>query len=287
MTMADDPFDPRSSFNSYLGWNNKLCHPNSPNGGGGPGGFRQAGPVCSQPNAADLLPNPFSPRGKTITTLDIMALTCGPVGLGTSSVANIITSLDDNTRKLAATAYGESSNKEVFEEMAAIANVLVRQQKARGYSSVSGFIQADTTFAFAAHDGNPRYTKLMAASLADINKDLGMTTAVKAAQNALSSSPKDYSNGAYFWDGADIKSNYDKHPKVKAGIHITDPAHNIYGIEDKDVPGEEWWKDQNGKKTKLRGSWKYKYESTAGYGGTIFWKYNSDFISTSGNKEYN
>ena len=82
-------------------------------------------------------------------------------------------------------------------------------------------------------------------------------------------------------------TNYAKHAKVRGGIHITDPKHNIYGIADKKVPDEVWWTDANGKKTKLRGKWDYKYESTAGLGGTIFWKYNADFVKASGNKEYN
>jgi hypothetical protein len=170
--------------------------------------------------------------------------------------------------------------------MAAIANVLVRQQKARGYASVSAFIRADKTFAFAAHDGNERYAKLMAAKPADIEKDAGMGAALKGACNALAASPIDYSNGAYFWDGADVKSNYANHAKVLGGVHITDQAHNIYGIEDKEVPGENWLLDANGKKTRLRGKWKYKYESTAGWGGTIFWKYDAAFVKASGNKEH-
>ena len=41
-----------------------------------------------------------------------------------------------------------------------------------------------------------------------------------------------------------------------------------------------------GKKTKLRGKWRYKYESTAGWGGTIFWQYNADFVKASGNKVF-
>jgi len=28
------------------------------------------------------------------------------------------------------------------------------------------------------------------------------------------------------------------------------------------------------------------YESTAAYGGTIFWKYNADFLKATGNKEF-
>ncbi len=194
--------------------------------------------------------------------------------------------LDEGIRKLAAVAYGEASTKNVFEEMAAIANVLVRQQKARGYSSISVFINSDKTFAFAAHDGNQRYAKLMAATDAEIAQDTGMALAVKAAKNALMENGIDYSNGAFFWDGADIKSNYARHPKVRAGIHI-DSAHNIYKIDNKYVPGEEWWRDAQGNNTKLRGKWSYKYESTAAYGGTLFWKYNPDFLKATGNKEYN
>ena len=195
-----------------------------------------------------------------------------------------LTAIDIDTRMLAATAYGEGSSKDVFEEMAAIANVLVRQQKARGHASVSAFIKADKTFAFAAHDGNERYAKLMAATLDEINQDAGMAAAVRGAINALADKPVDHANGAYFWDGADIKTNYNNHAKVLGGIHITDPKHNIYAIKDKEVPGEAWWIDAKGKKTKSRGKWRYKYDSTAAWGGTIFWKYNADFVKASGNK---
>lgn len=234
-----------------------------------------------------ILPGPLCGSEKS-TEIDsgTLALTChlAPTPLGEDKLD--ATALDDNTRQLAATAYGEASTKIVFEEIAAIANVLVRQQKARSYPSVAAFIKADKTFAFAAHDGNKRYAILVAASESEIAKDDGMAAAVKAAKNALSKTGVDYSKGAHFWDGADIKSNYDKHPKVRGGIHITDPAHNIYNLENKDVPGEEWWRDAKGNNTNLRGKWSYKYESTAAYGGTIFWKYNANFIKATGNKEY-
>lgn len=197
-----------------------------------------------------------------------------------------LTSIDNDTRTLAATAYGEGSSKNVFEEMAAIANVLVRQQKARGYGSAAAFIKADKTFAFAAHDGNERYARLMAATLDELNQDAGMASAVRGAVNALASEPQDYSNGAYFWDGADIKTNYNNHAKVLGGIRITKPEHNLYGIKDKEVPGEAWWIDAKGNKGKSRGKWRYQYDSTAAWGGTMFWKYNADFLKASGNKAF-
>lgn len=210
-----------------------------------------------------------------------------PAPVGTHSVLRPTPApIDDDVRLLAATAYGEGSTANVYEEMAAIANVLVRQQLARGHAGVAAFILADRTFAYAAHDGNARFERLRAASEDDIAADAGMSAAVRAARNAMSPTGLDYSNGAYFWDGADIRSNYDRHPKVRAGIRFGDPAHNIYGIEEKDVPGEEWWRNAAGQKTKLRGSWSYKFESTAAYGGTIFWRYNPEFLQATGNRAH-
>ena len=195
--------------------------------------------------------------------------------------------IDRETRLLAALAYGEASKANLPREMGGIANVLVRQKTARGFHSLREFIKKTPTFAYAAGDGNPRYKDLMAATETDINfKYQEMADAVAVARNAFSSSGIDYSNGAYFWDGADIKSNYTDHPKVIAGIYFTEPAHNIYGIKATTVPGEVWWKDPKGHKTKIRGKWNYKYESTAAWGGTIFWRYNKDFITASGNTEY-
>ena len=240
--------------------------------------------------AGDIVPGPTGAQAVAVpidegTLARVANPTPAVLGTGVPPLVPPLV-IDADTKMLAATAYGEGSSQNVFEEMAAIANVLVRQQKARGYASISAFITADKTFAFAAHDGNQRYAKLMAAKPADIEKDAGMAAAVKGAQNALAAGGTDYSNGAYFWDGADIKSNYANHAKVLGGVHITDPKHNIYKIDDKDVPGETWWLDAKGKKTKLRGKWDYKYESTAGWGGTIFWKYNAAFVKASGNKEH-
>lgn len=195
--------------------------------------------------------------------------------------------LDDDTRYLAATAYGEASTKNDFDEVSGIANVLIRQSRARGFKSVASFIKKNKTFAFAAHDGNPRYSKFMAAKDAARAADAGMAAAIRAARSALSGlQATDPSSGAYFWDGADIKSDYETHKTVRAGFRFTKPAHNIYGIKAKDVPGENWWLDKDGKKTKLRGKWTCKFESTAAHGGTIFWKYTAEFIDATGNTEY-
>jgi hypothetical protein len=141
-------------------------------------------------------------------------------------------------------------------------------------------------------DGNERYNKLMKASEAQIAKDPGMATAVKAAENAFAGGV-DYSNGAYFWDGADIKSKYSTHFKVRHGIKFTDPTHNIYDIKESTVKTINLYKTTkkkvNGKvvtEQQLIDSADHVYESTAAHGGTIFWKQSSHYLNVTKSKEW-
>ena len=190
---------------------------------------------------------------------------------------------------LAAVAYGEASTKDVYEEMAGIANVIVRQKSARA-TTLAKLLGPKSAYAFAASDGNARTKALKDAKPADRLKNAGMVSALKAARNALDPKGTDYSNGGYFWDGADIKSNYANHPKVKKGIKFTDEAHNIYKIKESSVDVTTYWqvagKDGKLVNGKERGKYTYVYESTAAHGGTIFWKYGADFLKATGNKEY-
>jgi len=196
-------------------------------------------------------------------------------------------------RQLAAIAYGESSAKNDPDEMYALASVLVRQRDARGYKDIMSFAAREKTFAFAASDGNDRYGHLMSASEADIERSPGMKTAVSAADNALTGGV-DKSNGAYFWDGADIKSNYKRHFKVRRGIKFTDPSHNIYGISESTKIEIKYRttksKDRaTGKITAHReevGRYDHQFDSTAAYGGTIFWKLNPQFLEVTHGWEY-
>lgn len=201
--------------------------------------------------------------------------------------------LDAETRQLAAMAYGESSSKDDADEMGAIASVLVRQRDARGYKDMASFTASEPSFSFVVSDGNQRYAKLMKASEEEIAKQPGMKAAVQAAENALSGGP-DKSNGAYFWDGADIKTNYKNHFKVRQGIRFTDPAHNIYGIEESTKVVIQYKitkvKDSKTKKVTQKkeevGRYDHVYESTAAHGGTIFWKFGADYLKVTRAKEY-
>ena len=199
--------------------------------------------------------------------------------------------ISEETKMLAAMAYGESSTADDEQEIYALASVLYRQMKARKYTSVKEFGTKDKTFSFVTSDGNPRYNKMMKASEKEIDKDAGMSIAIKAAENAAAGGV-DYSNGAYFWDGGDIKIHYATHFKVKHGIKFTDPTHDVIGIKEstKLVILTRTVKKRVGKKVTTTkeeiGRYDHVYESTAGHGGTIFWKNGADYLSTAGAKEY-
>lgn len=200
--------------------------------------------------------------------------------------------IDKQTRLLAAMAYGEASSKDVAEEIGAIASVLVRQRDARGYKDMSTFTTSDKTFSFVVKDGNARYKKFTNASDDAIAKDAGMTAALEAAKNALAGG-NDLSNGGYFWDGADIKSNYKNHFKVKHGIKFSDPAHNIYAIKESTklvIITKNVVKKKKGKVISKEvvevARYDHIYVSTAAYGGTIFWKHNPAYMEATGAKEY-
>lgn len=198
----------------------------------------------------------------------------------------------EETRMLAAMAYGEGSTANDEKEIYALASVLHRQMKARGYSSIKDFVTNEKSFSFVTSDGNQRYKKLMEASEEKIAKDPGMTIAIKAAENAFAGGI-DHSNGAYFWDGADIKTKYTTHFKVRHGIKFTDPAHNIYDIKESTIETKNLYKTTkkkvNGKvviEKKLIDSADHVYESTAAHGGTIFWKQSSNYLNVTKSKEW-
>jgi hypothetical protein len=206
--------------------------------------------------------------------------------------------IDDDLKMWIGAVLGESSVANIFEEMAAIAAVLDKQRKARKADSWSDFVKKNRSFAFAFTDSSPRYALVNKASEDDIKKKEPMLTAFNAVKHVLSGGD-DYSNGAYFWDGDDLQSNYKNHPKVKAGIHFSDEAHNIFKVEKKYVHYEKVKVTGKGatKKTEKIAECDWVYESTAAFSGliktkkidkktgksviservtgTVFWKQNS------------
>lgn len=199
--------------------------------------------------------------------------------------------LDDDVRMLAAMAYGEASSKDNEKEIYSIASVIEKQRLARGFATIKDLGSKDKTFSFVTTDGNPRYAKLIKASVSEIEKNEGMKISIAAAKNAKAGGI-DYSNGAYFWDGSDIEKNYKSHFKVKHGIKFTEASHNIYNISASSklvILSKTVKKRVKGKsvieKTEI-GRYDHVYESTAAYGGTIFWKQADDYLKLTKSKIY-
>ena len=55
---SGSPWDPCRS------WTGGYCHPDAPAGGGGPGSFRQPGPLGTDASLSNGLPHPQSPAGR-------------------------------------------------------------------------------------------------------------------------------------------------------------------------------------------------------------------------------
>ncbi|MCI1013149.1 hypothetical protein HWE04_04735 [Herbaspirillum sp. C7C2] len=199
--------------------------------------------------------------------------------------------IDPEVRLLAAIAYGESSTQNNADEMYALASILKRQRDARRYSSMAELVRGESSFSYVVGDGNPRFQKFKGATDAQVLIDPAMKVAVAAAENALANGP-DRSNGAWFWDGADIKKNYETHFKVKNGIRFTHSSHNIYSLKESSklvIKYKTTKKTVDGKSSIQKEEiyrYDHIYQSTAAHGGTIFWKQNPDYLKYTKAKEH-
>lgn len=93
-----------------------------------------------------------------------------------------------------------------------------------------------------------------------------------AVQNALDPHGFDYSNGGCYWDGIDLKTKGSGHRHYKIGYKFTDPAHDVLDL------GNTPPKYQT-KRGRVR---YYTYQSTAGYGQTVFWEMTPEFTFATG-----
>ena len=191
-------------------------------------------------------------------------------------------------KKLAAAAYGEASTDDVPDEIAGIAWAIANRARASKKSITKMLVKPG--YVYAVTKANIRYKKLINASEKAIAADKGMTLAMESAKNASENNGTDPSNGAYWWDGDDFKTN-PNHDKKRRGFCYSDPSHNIFGVEEKRVLVIKT-KTITNKKTKKSettevGRYDYVYESTAAYGSTIFWKLGQDFLKVSGGRDYN
>ena len=173
---------------------------------------------------------------------------------------------------LAATAYGEASTLDCYEEMAGIASVLWRQMSARGCATMSALRSKHPSYAYGWSTKNPRFKNFESAHPEKVDKrekNDGMRLAIKGAINAVTGGT-DYSNGAYFWDGVDLGTNYDHHPKIQAGYKFTSDAHRIYKVDGAPIT-------DNAVSHPGKSPYDYTYETTAARGKTVFSKFTSDY----------
>lgn len=199
--------------------------------------------------------------------------------------------IDTNTKKLAAIAYGEASSLDDADEIGGVAFAVANRARAWGGKTIEELLAADKNYTYAINGTNARFNLFMAASEADIKDDDGMTTALEYAKKALSNQGTDPSNGAFWWDGVDFKTNYDNHPKVKDGFAFGNAADNIFKVKEKSVPTTIYWQVRDKKtgkivNSKVRGTFKQVWISTAAHGKTIFWKHDADYLKATGGKAY-
>lgn len=173
--------------------------------------------------------------------------------------------------------YGETDEKNyTLEEMQAIGDVIMNRTELMGTTATEEIQKPGQVYGYYDNDSQ---------GVTYRGRTSNNNTRLKISRNAtittMLGTSKGKSNGAYWWDGADIKSNM--HNK-EWGIHYTDPKHDIYGTGDTTVgPFQEHWQPSG----KNRGApWNHKLDSTAAYGGTIFWKKNSNYQDVTDRKAY-
>ncbi|HGI8202196.1 hypothetical protein [Legionella pneumophila] len=115
-----------------------------------------------------------------------------------------------------------------------------------------------------------RYRQVMCSDVAIEYPDL-----YNAAMNALDPEGVDYANGGCFWDGNDLVAKEAKHRHYRKGYKFTDPTHDVLSVGDS-APANL---------TGKFGTYNYTYESTAGYGQTVFWKLTQEFLTAQKGKQ--
>lgn len=170
---------------------------------------------------------------------------------------------------LAAMAYGESHWSNVYEEMAGIASAIVRKRDALHFVSVNELVQMKRRFSYVVYNKNERFVKVMCGNEANFKKTY------EAATNALNHGT-DYSNGACYWDGYDLKISGTNHDKYIAGFRYSDPSHNIFSTPE---PPHIMKKGRRGI------MYDTTYLSTITQGKTVFWKLDENYTKAKGEKQ--
>jgi hypothetical protein len=209
-------------------------------------------------------------------------------------ITELTRNLDSETILLAAIAYGEASTLNDSEEIGGIAFAVANRARAYKNKTISQLLEKDPNYTYAAQGDNARYNEII--KIQDPNRyklleNTGMRLAVQWAKKALKNEGPDPSNGAFWWDGLDIKTNYRKHPKVKETFRFGDPKHNIYDIQETSCKMTLYHniKKKGAKETlcsTYKGAFDHVWLSTAAQGKTIFWHYSPEFLKVTKQRSY-
>ncbi len=177
-------------------------------------------------------------------------------------------------RLLAAIAYGEASTANDSDEIGGIAFAVANRCRAWRGKTVSELRVADPNYAFAWNGSNQRFNKLMSTPDDKLEADTGMRLAIEWARKALANDGPNPSNGAFWWDGLDFKTEYATHPKAQIGFKWGDPSHNIFEVPENKRLFIKRWRIVNKKTGKVvdgaeRGRYDSVWVSTAAHGSTI------------------
>jgi hypothetical protein len=199
--------------------------------------------------------------------------------------------ISPDVRLLAAIAYGEASTANDPQEIGAIAFAVANRCRAWGGKTVSELRAADSNYSYAWDGSNARFNKLMRTPDAEIELNPGMKLAVDWAKKAIANEGLDPSNGAFWWDGLDFKTQYGSHPKVLDGFKWGDLSHNIFGVPERRREVIRYWRVRNKKTGKIvdggeRGRYDSVWISTAAHGSSVFWRYDPDYLKANGAKAY-
>ncbi len=174
------------------------------------------------------------------------------------------------TKLLAAIVYAEASVHSNFKEKAAIANSIIRFRDSYHYQSVNELIAKKPSYSSAVKNRVIRYRLVMCSDI-----EIEYPEVYNAVKNALDPNGIDYANGGCFWDGYDLVTLGSKQPHYSKGYRFTDSLHDVLSIGDSEPANRKG----------AGGSYDYTYESTAGYGKTVFWKYTKEFMKARGVKQ--
>jgi len=152
---------------------------------------------------------------------------------------------------LAGTIYSEASNSGPWEESAAIYSVLRNRATANGNSVIDQMKEPDQVSGYSKR-GQIFEKGASQDKINRVQKGIAMAVATQ----------KDFSNGAYFWDGTDYATT----PRYTEGTTFTKSSHNIYSLKPNAKPGKTRW-----------GSWSSKWETTNAIGKTVFSRLTMDW----------